>query len=97
MKVYIVTCKQLDIHCPIVVQVTSTAHHARQYIAEQIGGNESSFSTQHIDNGVFCYGQYHFPYQRCTMIYFAEGHDDHAGAAYAVLKVELDEQGSAAT
>lgn len=90
MNVYVVTCKQQDIHCPIAVQVTSTAHLAREYIAEQIRGHRSSFCTQHIDTGVFCYGQWHFPYQKCTMIYFAEGHDDHAGAAYAVLKVELD-------
>lgn len=90
MNVYIVTHKQSDIHCPIAVQVTSTAHLAREYIAEQIKGKESSFSTQHIDNGVFCYGQWHFPYQKCTMIYFADGHEDQSDTAYAVLKVELD-------
>ena len=91
MNVYIVTHKQSDIHCPIAVQVTSTAHLAREYIAERIEGYKSCFSTQHIDNGVFCHGNWHFPYQKCTMIYFAEGHDERAGDAYAVLKVQLDE------
>lgn len=90
MSVYIITSKQEDLHCPIVVQVTTTLGKAFAYIEKETPVQTSDFSTQHISEGPMCYGQWHFPYQKCTMIFFAEGHDEYGGNAYAILRVETD-------
>ena len=90
MSVFIITCKQQDIHCPIVVRVATSLVKAHEYIEKQTSVETGGFSTQHISEGPLCYGHYHFPYQRCTMVFFAEGHDEHEGVAYAILRVEAD-------
>lgn len=90
MSVYIITATQSDIHCPIVVQVTTSEIKAYEYIEKETPVEKGDFSTQHISEGPMCYGHYHFPYQRSTMIYFAEGHNEHEGGAYAILRVDVD-------
>ena len=91
MEIYVVTSKQMDIHCPIVVFISLTPEGARNYVDEAVGMQlknkycgEEQYETEVVTDAEYSL-YYHISDMECKPLYHAYQHD----GGYSILAVKV--------